>query len=692
MSDVKAPANDQQITVTLPDGSTRTLTAGATGADLAADIGKRLAKAVIAVKVEGEPTDLDRPLPDGASVNLILPDSEDGLYMLRHSTAHVMAQAVCELWPGARYAIGPPVADGFYYDFELPGGATFAEEDIERIEEKMREIVKERQPFIRDELSIQDGLKLFKDQPFKQEIIEGVDSRDVEIDDGAAGGVVSTYRNTDSFVDLCRGPHVPDTGRLANFKLMRVAAAYWRGDAKRESLQRIYGTAWASKKDLAEHLHRLEEAKKRDHRKLGNDLDLFSFPSELGGGLPVFHPKGGIIRKTMEDYSRVEHERAGYEFVYTPHIVKEALFEKSGHLGWYADGMYPAMEMEGANYRPKPMNCPGHCMIYSARQHSYRELPLRLFELGTVYRFEKSGVLHGLMRARGFTQDDSHIYCRPDQLEDELVSLLAFVIKLLRAFGFEEFEADLSTRPDKFIGRPEQWDAAEAALANAMDVAKVPYKVAKGEGAFYAPKIDIHIKDAIGRRWQVSTLQVDFQEPDRFKLHYIGDDNAHHQPYMIHRALFGSIERFMGILIEHYAGALPTWLSPVQVAICPVADNHGAYALEIEDKLREEGFRVELHAASEGLGGRIRKLKLQKVPHILVVGADDVAAGTVADNTRGAAKPQKGITIASFIEGLRREIDSKSTGMAVNNPEWTEECPQTTEQENGRHVILGQEH
>jgi threonyl-tRNA synthetase len=545
------------ITLTLPDGSSKEMPAGSTVADLARSVGRGLAKVAVAANVNGAQVDLDATLPDGASVDIITADRPEGRYILRHSTAHVMAQAVTDLWPGAKYAIGPPIEDGFYYDFELPGGAHFSDDDLARIENRMRQIVDEDQPFIREEHSIQEGLALFHDNPFKVEIIQGA-----ETSEGATDGIVSAYRNTERFVDLCRGPHVPSTKKLGHFKLMKVAAAYWRGDERRPQLQRIYGTAWESEQALKDHLHRLEEAEKRDHRRLGAELDLFHFPPEIGGGLPVFHPRGGLIRKLMEDQSNAEHERAGYQFVWTPHIAKSTLYEKSGHLGFYAESMYPPMEMEGATYYPKPMNCPMHCLIYQSRQRSYRELPVRLFEFGTVYRFERSGVLNGLLRVRGITQDDSHIFCTREQLGSELASLLAFVLRILRTYGLTEFEAELATRPEKFVGEPAEWDEATEALRQALEVADLPYVVAEGEGAFYAPKIDVHVRDAIGRRWQVSTLQVDFQEPQRFDLEYVGADNQRHRPWMIHRALFGSIERFLGILIEHYAGAFPTWLAP----------------------------------------------------------------------------------------------------------------------------------
>src|SRR5438309_2050176 len=611
------------ITVTLPDGSSRSLPQGSTAADLASKIGKGLAKAAVAATVDGREVDLGSPLPDGATVSVVTANTDEGRYVLRHSTAHVMAQAVCDLFPGAKYAIGPPIADGFYYDFELPGGARFSDDDLERIEARMREIVAESQPFVREEYTKEEGLQVFADQPYKVEIIEAVDPTE-----GAEGGVVSADRN-DGWVDLCRGPHVPATSRLGFFKLMKVAGAYWRGDEHKPMLQRIYGTAWESQKALDEHLHRLEEAERRDHRKLGAELDLFSMPEELGAGLALWHPKGAMVRKIMEDFSRAEHEQGGYQLVFTPHVAKSGLWETSGHLGYYAENMYPPMEVEGAEYYAKPMNCPFHVLIYRSRTRSYRELPVRLFELGTVYRYERSGVLHGLLRIRGFTQDDSHIFCTPTQIVPELTSLLNFVLRILRTFGFEEFEAEISTRPEgKSVGSDEDWELATAALVEAIQPSGVPHTLAEGEGTFYGPKIDVHVRDAIGRRWQLSTLQVDFQEPQRFDLSYVGADNHPHRPIMIHRALFGSIERFFGILVEHYAGAFPVWLSPLQARVLPVAGEHEPYAFRIADRLKAEGFRADVEDASEKLGNRVRKAKVEKVPYVLVVGDDDVKAGT----------------------------------------------------------------
>jgi threonyl-tRNA synthetase len=613
-------------------------------------------------------------LDDGDEVAIITADSERGLYTIRHSTTHVMAQAVLELYPGATFAIGPPVEDGFYYDFELPPDAdgkpgTFHPDDLERIEARMRDLMAQKQPFMRDELDEETARKVFATHRFKLEIIDG------QADDPMSAtepGLVRTYENPPSepwaqpafagypgFVDLCRGPHVPTTGDfLGHFKLMRVAGAYWRGDEKNPMLQRIYGTAWASRADLDAHLHRLEEAAKRDHRRLAVDLDLLSFPDELGGGLAVWHPKGAIVRKLMEDYSRQRHQDGGYEFVYSPHIANGRLFETSGHLDFYADGMYPPMEMDNGVYYPKPMNCPGHNLIYKARQRSYRELPLRLFELGTVYRYEKSGTLHGLLRIRGFTQDDSHIYCAPEQAHDEIRSLLGFVLSVLRAFGFEDFEANLSTRPAKAetVGTDEGWATATENLRAALEAEGLDYEVDEGGGAFYGPKIDVKVRDAIGRSWQLSTIQYDFNLPERFDLTYVGEDGGRHRPVMIHRALFGSVERFFGVLLEHYAGAFPTWLAPVQVRVLPVRDDHHDYAAEVADQLRRAGRRVDVVDASEKLGNRIRKAKGEKIPYVLVVGDDDVAAGTVGVNPRGG-DVERDVPVSAFAERLAAELD-----------------------------------
>ena len=654
-----------EISVALPDGSERRLPDGATVGDLATDIGSRLGKDAIAGVIDGAEVDLDVPLADGQQVEIVVPDSDRGLHILRHSTAHVLAQAVLELWPGATFAIGPPIENGFYYDFELPAGPdgkpqTFSDEDLERIDEKMREIVAANQPFVRSEVGAAEALELMADHQYKRDIIERVTAADAGVDDElaneAAGDVISFYRNSDSFIDMCVGPHVPSTGRLGHFKLMSVAGAYWRGDEHQPMLQRIYGTAWATKKQLAEHLHRLEEAAKRDHRKLANELDLLSFPSELGGGLAVWHPKGAIVRKVMEDYSRQRHLDGGYSFVVSPNLANGRLFETSGHLDFYAEGMYPPMEMDNGTYYPKPMNCPMHCLIFRSRQRSYRELPLRLFELGTVYRYERAGTLHGLLRIRGFTQDDSHIYCTNEQLADEIAGLLDFVISVLKAFGFDDFEFNLSTKdPAKFVGTDEMWDEATEALRVALDRHGLEYELNEGDAAFYGPKIDIDVRDAIGRAWQLSTIQVDFNHPERFGLEYVADDGQRKRPVMLHRALMGSVERFFGVLLEHYAGNLPLWLAPVQIEVLPVAQEHEDYAAEVVRVLEEAGYRVETTGAGDPLGKRIRNAKLQKVPHVLVVGSDDAAAKTVGDNPRGG-DVERDVPLDALLERLAAEM------------------------------------
>ena len=648
-----------QISITLPDGSQRAYDEGATTADVAASIGSRLAKAAVAAVVNGDEWDLGRALPDGAAVSIVTADTEAGRHVLRHSTAHVLAQAVTQLFPGAKYTIGPAIEDGFYYDFELPDGRTFTEADLDAIDARMRVIMAADQPFERDEVPAGEALALFADQPYKREIIERVSGGAADgADAGEVGGgdTISLYRNTAEFVDLCRGPHVPSTSKLGHFKLMKVAGAYWRGNEKGPMLQRVYGTAWESKSALEEHLHRLAEAEKRDHRKLATELDLLSFPTELGGGLAVWHPKGATIRKLMEDYSRERHTSGGYQFVYTPHLANANLFQTSGHLDFYKDGMYPPMEMDNGVYYPKPMNCPMHCLIFRSRQRSYRELPLRLFELGTVYRYERAGTLHGLMRIRGFTQDDSHIYCTEDQLQDEIASLLDFVMSVLRAFGFHDFTANLSTKdPQKYVGGDEIWDKATAALRAGLERYGLPYKIKEGDAAFYGPKIDIDVRDAIGRTWQLSTIQCDFNLPERFGLEYVGADNARHRPIMLHRALFGSVERFFGVLLEHYAGAFPTWLAPLQARVLPVAAGHEAYAEAVVARLRAEGLRADLVDSTDQLGKRIRAAKLDKIPYVLVVGDTDVAASTLGVNPRGG-DVERDVPLDTFVERIHAEV------------------------------------
>ncbi len=652
-----------EIKVTLPDESIRTLPEGSTGTDLAADVGKSLAKSAIALKVNGETKDLNKALSDGDIVSVITPDTEDGLYVLRHSTAHVLAQAVLSIWEGATYAIGPPIKDGFYYDFELPGGATFTEDDLQNIEKRMREIIKEDQIFERYEIPPEDALQLFGNHRFKKEIIEKVSTGEIDSEmsnEASAEGSISYYKNGQDFVDLCTGPHVPSTGKLGHFSLQKVAGAYWRGDEKQPMLQRIYGTAWASKKELDEYLERLAEAEKRDHRRLATELDLVSWPEDLGPGLAVWHPKGSLVRKIIEDYSRTRHEQGGYNFVFSPHIAKSVLWETSGHLDFYAEGMYPPMELDGATYYPKPMNCPFHVMVYKSSQRSYRELPTRYFELGTVYRYELSGAVHGLLRSRGFTQDDSHIFCTREQVPEELSSLLAFCLSVLRDFGFNDFQAKLSTRPtEKSVGDEDLWNLATEGLREALEKEGLPYIVDEGGGAFYGPKIDMDVNDAIGRAWQLTTIQLDFNLPERFALEYVGTDGARHQPVMIHRALLGSVERFVGVLIEHYAGAFPTWFSPEQVRILPVAAEHQNYAEKVLEKIESQGFRATIDVADEPLGKRVREGKVEKIPHLLVVGDEDKQNETVADNTRGSSEPERDLPLEDFLLRLAEEVGKR---------------------------------
>ena len=633
------------LQLTFPDGSIREYPDGVTGDEVAASIGPRLAKAAVAAKLDGAFVDLDRPIPSDGSFAVITDTTEEGRHVLRHSAAHVMAQAVLDLYPGAKFAIGPPITDGFYYDFDI--GRPFDPDDLEAIEVRMAEIIAEDQPFEREVLTVPEALEVFSDQPFKTEIIQGVDE-----DEGAGGSEVTVYRNRE-FVDLCRGPHVASTGKLKAVKLMRTSGAYWRGDEHNPQLQRIYGTAWESPKELEAYLFRLEEAERRDHRRLGQELELFSFPAELGSGLAVWHPKGGLLRNVIEDYSRRTHLAHGYEIVASPHVAKADLWQTSGHLDFYAEGMYPGMELdENTEYRLKPMNCPFHILIFGSRGRSYRELPLRLFELGTVYRYERSGVVHGLLRARGFTQDDSHIFAMESQIGEELQGLLDFTLMVLRDFGFEEFEADLSTRPDKYVGDPDLWDRAEAALAKALEVAGLPYEVAEGEGAFYGPKIDVHVRDAIGRRWQLSTLQVDFAQPVNFDLVYATDENTRERPVMIHRALMGSIERFVGILVEHHAGAFPGWLAPVQATIVPVADRHNDYARSLQAEMVAGGLRVEVDDHDDTVGEKIRRAITHKNPAVIVVGDKDVEAGTLGLRLRGDEHERRGVPVAEAIDEL----------------------------------------
>ena len=652
------------ISVRLLDGSERQLSVGSSAADLAASISHRLASVALIAVVDGVEQDLNVALRDGSNVEIVTPQSEAGLRTIRHSTAHVLAQAIVDLYPGTQLAIGPPIEHGFYYDVELPDGQALSETELEQIEVRMAEIVAEDQPFVRHELDAEEAETFFAADMYKAEIIERVVSGEATGEDTgevADTSVISYYANGDvnsdgTFRDMCTGPHVPSTGRLGAFKLQSVAGAYWRGDVTRPMLQRIYGTAWSSRKELKTHLQMLAEAAKRDHRRLATELDLLSWPEELGPGLAVWHPKGALVRKLMEDYSRKRHEQGGYDFVFTPHLAKSVLWETSGHLDFYADSMYPPMDLDGTSYYPKPMNCPFHVMIYRSSQRSYRELPLRLFELGAVYRYELSGAVHGLMRSRGFTVDDSHIFCAQEDIAAELASLLDFVLSVLRAFGFDDFVAKLSTRPpDKSVGEDELWSQATDGLRDALDTCGLDYVVDEGGGAFYGPKIDVDVGDAIGRSWQLSTVQLDFNLPERFDLEYISADGSRKRPVMIHRALFGSVERFFGVLLEHYAGAFPTWLAPTQVSVLPVAAVHNDYAHTVASRLRDVGARVEVIDAVEPLGKRVRNGKVQKIPYILVVGDDDVGNDTVGVNRRDQNAPERDVPVVEFAEQLAAE-------------------------------------
>jgi threonyl-tRNA synthetase len=631
-------------------------------------------KEIVVCKINGVLMDLWTELKDGDVVEGISISSPEGLSVLRHSTAHVMAQAVQQVFPGTRLGIGPPITDGFYYDFD-PQNA-FNPQDLEKIESAMRKIVKEGQRFKRRVTNESEALKELAHEPYKCELI-GIKGGSTDETSVVVGGAELTiYDNLGRdgqavWSDLCRGPHLPSTKHVPAFKLMRSAAAYWRGSEKNPMLQRIYGTAWPSQDELNAYLELLAEAEKRDHRRLGQELDLFSFPEEIGSGLAVFHPKGGIIRRAMEDYSRKRHEEEEYEFVYSPHLTKAALFQKSGHLDWYSEGMYPPMIMDeelhadgtikraGQQYYMKPMNCPFHNLIFQSRQRSYRELPLRLFEFGTVYRYEKSGVLHGITRARGFTQDDAHIYCTKEQMAGELDSLLTFVLNLLRDYGLQDFYLELSTRnPEKSVGEDADWVEATEALRKAALAQGLELVLDEGGAAFYGPKISVQAKDAIGRTWQMSTIQVDFQLPQRFELEFSAADGSRQRPVMIHRALFGSIERFFGVLTEHYSGAFPPWLAPVQVVAIPVADTFNDYLFDVAKKLKAAGIRVEVDASDDRMQKKVRNAQMQKVPYMLIAGEEDMNSGAVSFRYRNGEQ-KNGIPIAQAIEEILETISTR---------------------------------
>ncbi|QKW35837.1 threonine--tRNA ligase [Actinomadura sp. NAK00032] len=647
------------------DGGERAVPAGTTaGEALDAD-----GRTVIAARVNGELRDLAAGLADGDAVEPVAIGSDDGRAIMRHSAAHVMAQAVQELFPEARLGIGPPVENGFYYDFDV--AEPFTPDDLKRIEKRMREIVKQGQRFSRRPVSDDDARAELAAEPYKLELIglkgsgpvgDAADGADVEV----GGGELTIYDNLDAksgelrWKDLCRGPHLPSTRVIPAFKLMRSGGAYWRGSEKNPQLQRIYGTAWESRDKQDEYLRFLEEAEKRDHRRLGAELDLFSFPPELGSGLPVFHPKGGIIRKEMEDYMRRRQQEAGYEFVNTPHITKSSLFETSGHLPYYGEDMFPPFEVDDVEYRVKPMNCPMHNLIFRARGRSYRELPLRLCEFGSVYRYEKSGVVHGLTRVRGMTQDDSHIYTTKEQMGDEIKSLLTFVLSVLRDFGLSEFYLELSTRDDsdKFIGEAADWSEATEALRQAAQESGLELVDDPGGAAFYGPKISVQAKDAIGRTWQLSTIQLDFNQPKRFGLEYQAADGTRQTPAMIHRALFGSVERFLGVLVEHYAGAMPPWLSPVQAVGIPIGDAHVPHLERVAARLRERGVRVEVDTSSDRMQKKIRNAQKQKIPYMLLAGDDDVAKDAVSFRYR-SGEQKNGVPIDEAVDEIAKAVEAR---------------------------------
>ncbi len=638
------------IVITLPDGSQKPVEAGTRPIDVAQSISPRLADAAIAAKVDGELVDLTRPIEKDASLQILTAKDPESLYIYRHSTAHLLAAAVLELYPETKLGIGPPIDNGFYYDFDR--AVPFTPEDLEKIEKKMWEIQARHLPYERVYTRKEDGLKKYADAWMKCELI-----------DEKADEVFSEYTLGPHFIDFCRGPHLPDTSKIKAFKLLSIAGAYWKGSEKNKQLQRIYGTAFFTGKELDAHLKQIEEAKKRDHRKLGKDLDLFSIQELAGPGLIFFHPKGGIIRKQLEDWMRDQYLRRGYSLVYTPHVARFDLWKTSGHAGFYAANMFSRMELDDAEYQLKPMNCPFHILIYKDKQHSYRDLPVRLGELGTVYRYERSGVLNGLFRVRGFTQDDAHIFCTPEQIEDEIVNCLQFAVDTLTTFGFDKYEAELSTWDNgasgKYDGVPEQWKVGEDALRHATERLNIKVKVMPDEAAFYGPKIDVKLVDAIGRPWQLSTVQFDFTLPRRFELEYIGEDGKAHQPLMVHRALYGSIERFFGILIEHYAGAFPVWLSPVQAIVLPITDRQTEYARAIRKQLDDAGIRATVDERSEKVNLKIRDAQLQKIPYMLVVGDREQQSGQVA--VRHRKHGDQGVKpLAQCIAAIRALIDSKA--------------------------------
>ena len=635
----------QFIHITLPDGTRKQVPAGCTVREALTPEGGRLDAKVLAAKINGEPMDLSRPLEQDATIEPLTFESAEGREVYRHSSTHIMAQAVKEVFPTAQLTIGPALDDGFYYDFAFD--RPFTPEDLEKIEARAIEIMKRGLTVTRSELSKQDAIKFFQErgEGYKVELINSFDD----------ASPISLYRQGE-FVDLCRGPHLPTTGYVGAFKLLSTGGAYWRGDERNPMLQRVYGTSFPTKKELDAHLAKLEEIKRRDHRKLGKELDLITIQDEIGPGLVLWHPKGSLIRLLIENFWREQHIKDGYDLVYSPHVARLDLWKTSGHVDYYRENMFVSMKLEGSEYQLKPMNCPFHIMIYKSHMRSYRDLPIRYGELGTVYRYERTGVLHGLLRVRGFTQDDAHLFCRPDQIEAEVSRVLDFTFFVLGTFGFTEFEVYLSTRPEKSVGSEENWTIATNALEAALKSRGVAYAVDPGEGVFYGPKIDIKIKDVLGRSWQCSTVQVDFNNPERFKLAYTGEDGKAHQPIMIHRALMGSIERFFGILIEHYAGAFPTWLAPVQAVVLTITDNQQEFAAKIVSTLKSHGFRVEADIRNEKIGFKIREAEKNKIPYMLVVGDKEVQSGMVSVRGRSGAN-HGSLPIEAFLELLRTDAN-----------------------------------
>ncbi len=635
-----------KITIEFPDGDTKEYTKGMTPGEIVNQISKGLAKNTIVAKFNNELYDLTRPLEVDGKIYFFSYDDLEGLETYWHSSSHVMAHAIKELFPDAKFGFGPAIENGFYYDIELNRAIT--PDDLALIEKKMTEIVQRNDVFSREDISKEEAIKLFehKNEKYKVEHIHELNSN------------VSIYKEGE-FVDLCSGPHVPSTGYIKYFKLLNIAGAYWKGDENRPMLQRLYGISFPQKKQLEEYLKKLEEAKKRDHRKLGKDLDLFSVNEEIGAGLILWHPKGALMRKIIEDFWRDTHLDRGYELVFTPHIARLNLWDKSGHLDFFSENMFAPLDMENVKYQLKPMNCPFHLAIYKSQTRSYKDLPIRWAELGTVYRYERSGVLHGLMRVRGFTQDDAHVFCRQDQLQQEILNCLDITTFILNSFGFDRYEVYLSTRPEKFVGSEENWDRATTALKNALDEFNLEYEIDPGEGVFYGPKIDIKIKDVLERSWQCSTIQVDFNEPERFNITYRGQDGSDHQPIMIHRALMGSLERFFGVLIEHYGGAFPIWLSPLQVIILPITDNQHAYAREIEKVIKQNNIRVKIDDRNEKIGYKIREAELQKIPYMIVIGDSEMKTGKVAVRKRREGDRGE-FELNSFITKMKSEISNKS--------------------------------